>query len=187
MPTARGLPQTLGVTRERRSCPEQMQCKRPRVSPTSLRRQQQGRGCAVLRQRRWSNQSSGQLSRSARAVRPSAAGEPALVHHQFSAKGWFGSCSRQVTHHARALVSQRRFSAHHRARARALQVFLQRLAPAARPSAVSAPSSQLVAFNSEPIQSTVVPCKRRLRFSTMATPNHSVKPTCLRHAAYLKR
>ena len=82
-----------------------------------------------------------------------------------------GSCSRQAMHHAQMLVSQHGFSAHHKAR------FLPRLAPAARPSAVSAPSPQFVAFNSEPIQSTVVLCKRRLRFSTMATPNHSVKPT----------
>ena len=66
------------------------------------------------------------------------------------------------------------------------QGFVPRLAPAARPSAASALCVQLAAFLVRE-QNTSVFCGGRLMHSTAATPNHSVKPTCLRHAAYLKR
>ena len=61
-----------------------------------------------------------------------------------------------------------------------------RSARAVRPSAASARWVQLAASSMQE-QNALVFCTRRLMHSTEATPNRSVKPTCLRHAAYLQR
>ena len=62
----------------------------------------------------------------------------------------------------------------------------QRSAGAVRPPAASARWVRRVASSMQQ-PNTLVPFRPGVVCSTTATPNHSVKPTCLRHAAYLKR